>query len=1699
MKIQRIISAVLTILILIVLIGCPTPITDPTDAELVAAAKAALDIGYGGSDNANSVTQDLTLPTTGTEGTTIKWSSDNTAVITDAGEVTRPASSAGNAAVKLTATISKGGESDTKEFSLTVLKEETTGPTDADLVAAAKAALAITYESGDSNIGVTQDLTLPTTVTAAPGVTITWSSDNTAVITDAGAVTRPASSAGNAAVKLTATIEKGDETDTKEFSLTVLAEGAAGPTDAQLVAAAKAALVITDITFASGEDKDSVTQDVTLPDAGDGGTTIAWSSDNAAIAVAGTTGTVARPSASSSDATVTLTATISKESASDTKTFDLTVLKEEPTDIGTLGNFSIDVDDTTAKTNTESSHSVTVNGDLSSGSDYTLSITDPLSITDAGVITIPDSYTSIGAHTITVTAAGIGNYSGTKEATFTLTVGYSDAELVATAKTDLAITYGGSDNAGSVTQDVTLPTTVTSAPGVSITWSSDNTAINAATGTVTRPSVSSSSNASVTLTATITKGAATATKTFDLTVLKEEPTDIGTLTSFTIDVDDTTAKTNTESSHSVTVNGGLSPGNDYTLSITDPLSITNAGAISIPNTYASSDTYTITVTAAGIGNYSGTKEKTFTLTVVLSDADAVAAAKTALVITDITFASGEDKDSVTQDVTLPTSGDEGTTIAWSSDNAAIAVAGTTGTVARPSASSSDATVTLTATISKGSASDTKTFVLTVLNEEPIDIGTLTSFTIDVDDTTAKTNTESSHSVTVNGGLTEGSDYTLSITDPLTITNAGAITIPDSYTSIGAHTITVTAAGIGNYTGTKEATFTLTVVLSDADAVAAAKAALVITDITFASGEDKDSVTQDVTLPTSGDEGTAIAWSSDNTAIDTAGAVTRPSASSSDATVTLTATITKGTATDTKTFTLTVLKEEPTDIGTLGSFTIDVDDATVEAGIADTHSVTAVNGGLTAETDYTLSITPPLTITNAGAITIPANAYSAAGTPTITVTAAGTGNYSGTKTGTFVLTVNAPGTAAVAAAKAALDITDIGFASGEDKDNVKQNITLPTSGEEGTTISWSSDNTAVITAAGAVTRPSASSSDASVTLTATISKESATDTKTFTLTVLKEEPTDIGTLGSFTIDVDDATVEAGIADTHSVTAVNGGLTAETDYTLSITPPLTITNAGAITIPANAYTAAGTPTITVTAAGTGNYSGTKTGTFVLTVNAPGTAAVAAAKAALTTASIGFATGEDKDSVTQDITLPTTGTEGTAIAWSSDNTAIDTAGTVTRPDISSSDATVTLTATISKGSASDTKTFVLTVLKEEPTDIGTLGSFTIDVDDATVEAGIADTHSVTAVNGGLTAETDYTLSITPPLTITNAGAITIPANAYTAAGTPTITVTAAGTGNYSGTKTGTFVLTVNAPGTAAVAAATAALTTADITFAAGEDASKVIQDITLPAAGTDGTSITWSSNNGAIAVAGTDGTVTRPANGASNAAVTLTATITKDAATDTKTFTLTVIEMQRADMFSYVDAADGAVTINNALSANSVEVTKGTYSNIKSEWADFLDPKLEQASLAESAAMQGGISIEGGGDWNIDNDTIGEGTLLSYTFSRPVIVRSLLIAPRRSLDFPVRLERISIVLYDNEGDVLVRFDNPSDVSASKIPVKPDGTTWTVIGDKTTDNYGGHHQHVLSNPMEGVYGLKLLINTDDPDNLLYTQFNYFNAELEF
>ncbi|MCU6792902.1 S-layer homology domain-containing protein [Paenibacillus sp. WQ 127069] len=183
----------------------------PDNAD-VNATKDALAIGYANGDSATSVKSNLNLPTTGVNGTTVTWSSSNTAVVGNDGTITRPTA---DTSVTLTATISKGSITATKAFTVLV---KAIGNSET-AVAASINALAIDYANGDSATSVTQNLTLATT-DAANGTTITWSSSNTAVVSNTGVVVRQAA---DTVVTLTATVSSGSNSGTKEFQVTVKA------------------------------------------------------------------------------------------------------------------------------------------------------------------------------------------------------------------------------------------------------------------------------------------------------------------------------------------------------------------------------------------------------------------------------------------------------------------------------------------------------------------------------------------------------------------------------------------------------------------------------------------------------------------------------------------------------------------------------------------------------------------------------------------------------------------------------------------------------------------------------------------------------------------------------------------------------------------------------------------------------------------------------------------------------------------------------------------------------------------------------------------------------------------------------------------------------------------------------------------------------------------------------------------------------------------------------------------------------------------------------------------------------------------------------------------------------------------------------------------------------------------------------------
>ncbi|HHV98444.1 MAG TPA: hypothetical protein GXX36_02525 [Clostridiaceae bacterium] len=93
--------------------------------------------------------------------------------------------------------------------------------TDYDKVMADIAALSIGYAPGDNAAAVTQNVSLATTG-AIYGSVITWTSSNTAVISNSGVVTRPGFADGDVTVTLTATVYNNGASSTKDFELVVL-------------------------------------------------------------------------------------------------------------------------------------------------------------------------------------------------------------------------------------------------------------------------------------------------------------------------------------------------------------------------------------------------------------------------------------------------------------------------------------------------------------------------------------------------------------------------------------------------------------------------------------------------------------------------------------------------------------------------------------------------------------------------------------------------------------------------------------------------------------------------------------------------------------------------------------------------------------------------------------------------------------------------------------------------------------------------------------------------------------------------------------------------------------------------------------------------------------------------------------------------------------------------------------------------------------------------------------------------------------------------------------------------------------------------------------------------------------------------------------------------------------------------------------
>lgn len=194
------------------------------DSGIVAGDAAVINLG-----DLSAVTSDITLPTTGANGSTITWAVTGSAVVVsgasvtvsgsaitidnNVAKVTRPAAGEADASLSLIATIQYNAASLQKTFDVTVLANYSDEQmVDYDLAA-------ITFPDLSA---ITTDLTLPTV--GEKGSIITWSVNPTGVIGTDGKVTRPETGKSNATVELTATVQYGAVQKARKFTATVIAK-----------------------------------------------------------------------------------------------------------------------------------------------------------------------------------------------------------------------------------------------------------------------------------------------------------------------------------------------------------------------------------------------------------------------------------------------------------------------------------------------------------------------------------------------------------------------------------------------------------------------------------------------------------------------------------------------------------------------------------------------------------------------------------------------------------------------------------------------------------------------------------------------------------------------------------------------------------------------------------------------------------------------------------------------------------------------------------------------------------------------------------------------------------------------------------------------------------------------------------------------------------------------------------------------------------------------------------------------------------------------------------------------------------------------------------------------------------------------------------------------------------------------------------
>lgn len=148
----------------------------------------------------SEVISDLVLTTIGKNGSKITWESSGSA-ISSKGIVQRPDSGTPSAPVVLTATATKGTETQTKDFNITVKSWTTVEEIDS-------AAILVNWDlikgTNNNSQGIKDNLVLPALV--GRGVSAVWTTPSAALVAATGVITRPTYTTGPVTLNITCTL-----------------------------------------------------------------------------------------------------------------------------------------------------------------------------------------------------------------------------------------------------------------------------------------------------------------------------------------------------------------------------------------------------------------------------------------------------------------------------------------------------------------------------------------------------------------------------------------------------------------------------------------------------------------------------------------------------------------------------------------------------------------------------------------------------------------------------------------------------------------------------------------------------------------------------------------------------------------------------------------------------------------------------------------------------------------------------------------------------------------------------------------------------------------------------------------------------------------------------------------------------------------------------------------------------------------------------------------------------------------------------------------------------------------------------------------------------------------------------------------------------------------------------------------------------